>query len=180
MKILPRILQIGTFLLIAFLIGILALSIIGNKSNAPKKSPLIGKKFPSHEIAMFDGSTLNIDSLKGKVLLVNFWASWCGPCKQEFPALENSWKKYKDTDVAFLGINILDEEKQAKYYMQIYASAYPNGIDKTGAIAVDLGVSGVPETFFINEQGIIVEKYVGPLTEEIIDFYIKKTKSANG
>ena len=180
MNIIPRVLQISTFLLIAFFIGILGLSIIGKKNNNNPVSPLIGKQFPDYEIQLFNGNKLSISNLKGNVILINFWASWCSPCKEEFPALEASWLKHKDKQVVFLGINVLDERNHAKQYLQTYKSNYPNGVDSDGSIAVDLGVAGVPETFFINEKGIIIDKYVGPLSEEIIDYYINKTKSSNG
>ncbi len=88
--------------------------------------------------------------------------------------------KHKDKQVVFLGINILDDKNHAKRYLQTYKSNYLNGVDSDGSIAVDLGVAGVPETFFVNEKGIIIDKYVGPLSEEIIDYYINKTKSSNG
>jgi len=180
MKIIPKILKISTFLLIAFFISILAISIIGKKNKHTIVSPLIGKQFPNYEIELFNGDKLNIGNLKGNVLLINFWASWCNPCKQEFPALETSWSKHKNSKVVFLGINILDDKNHAKQYLETFKSNYPNGIDTDGSIAVDLGVAGVPETFFVNEKGIIIDKYVGPLTEEIIDYYINKTKSTNG
>ncbi|HSG32642.1 MAG TPA: TlpA disulfide reductase family protein [Thermodesulfobacteriota bacterium] len=180
MKYIPKILQISTFLLIGCFIAILAISILGNKDNKPRISPLIGKNFPNHDIELFSGDKINIDKLKGNTLLINFWASWCNPCKEEFPALEASWLKHKNNNVIFLGINILDDKDQAEHYLQQYKSNYPNGVDIDGNIAVDLGIGGVPETFFVNDKGIIVEKYVGPLTEEIIDFYINKTKLSNG
>jgi cytochrome c biogenesis protein CcmG/thiol:disulfide interchange protein DsbE len=180
MNIIPKVLQISTFLLIAFFIAILALSIIGKKNNRNIVSPLIGKQFPDYEIELFSGNKLNISNLKGNVILVNFWASWCNPCKQEFPALENSWLKHRNSKVVFLGINVLDDEVHAKQYLQSYKSNYPNGVDSDGSIAVDLGIAGVPETFFVNEKGIIIDKYVGPLSEKIIDYYINKTKSSNG
>ena len=90
MNIIPRVLQISTFLLIAFFIGILGLSIIGKKNNNNPVSPLIGKQFPDYEIQLFNGNKLSISNLKGNVILINFWASWCSPCKEEFPALEAS------------------------------------------------------------------------------------------
>jgi len=180
MNIISKVLKISTFLLILFFIAILVLSIIGRKNSHNPISPLIGKQFPDYEIELFNGKKLSVGSLKGNVVLINFWASWCAPCKEEFPALETSWLKHKDKKVVFLGINVLDDKSHAKQYLQIYKSNYQNGVDSDGSIAVDLGVAGVPETFFVNDKGIIIDKYVGPLSEEIIDYYINKTRSSNG
>lgn len=180
MHLISKFLKVSTFLLIAFFIAILAFTIAGKKNKTNNVSPLIGKPFPDYELDLFNGNKLNIKNLKGNVLLINFWASWCAPCKDEFPALEASWLKHKNNNVVFLGINILDDKNHAIQYLNTFRSNYQNAIDKNGSIAVDLGVAGVPETYFVNDKGIIIDKYIGPLTEELIDYYIVKTKSTNG
>ena len=164
--------------MILFFILLLLVTIFGNRTSI-KQSPLIGKKAPNVEIESFDGKKIRLSDLNDHVILLNFWASWCLPCKQEAPELDNSWIKYHDSDVVFLGINILDEENNARKYLDKYKPEYLNGFDREGSIALDFGVSGVPETYFIDKKGIIIDKYVGPLTEELIDIYINKVRSNN-
>jgi len=175
MKIINTALKITTFLLIIFFILLLFISIYGDKNSTyTSTSPLIGRKIPDHELSLFNGSTINLNTLKGKILVINFWASWCSPCKEEAPAIESSWTKYRSKGVEFIGINIMDDKNSAIKYLTEIESSYINAIDKDGKLAVDFGISGVPETLFVDPNGIIVDKYIGPLTEDLIDKFISK------
>ncbi|MBI4525934.1 MAG: TlpA family protein disulfide reductase, partial [Deltaproteobacteria bacterium] len=102
------------------------------------------------------------EDLRGKVVFLNFWASWCPPCRAEAKTLESAWKKYKDRGVVFLGVNIQDKEDDARAFIKEFEITYKNGQD-TGRTAVDYGVWGIPETFFIDRQGRITYKHVGGL-----------------
>ena len=127
------------------------------------QSPLVAKQAPSFVLTLFDGRTIKLEDLRGKVVFLNFWASWCVPCRAEAKALEETWKKYKDRGVIFLGIDIQDTEKDARAFIQEFEITYMNGRDDTGKIAIDYGVWGIPETFFIDRQGRITYKHVGGL-----------------
>jgi cytochrome c biogenesis protein CcmG/thiol:disulfide interchange protein DsbE len=102
------------------------------------------------------------------VVFLNFWASWCPPCRAEAKTLEAAWKKYKEKGVIFLGIDIQDTEEEARAFIQEFGITYMNGRDHTGKIAIDYGVWGIPETFFIDRQGRITYKHVGGLGLPII------------
>ncbi len=82
------------------------------------QSPLVAKQAPSFVLTLFDGRTIKLEDLRGKVVFLNFWASWCVPCRAEAKALEETWKKYKDRGVIFLGIDIQDTEKDARAFIQ--------------------------------------------------------------
>ncbi|MBI4527048.1 MAG: TlpA family protein disulfide reductase [Deltaproteobacteria bacterium] len=125
-------------------------------------SPLLGRQAPSFMLMLFDESTIRLEDLRGKVVFLNFWASWCLPCRAEAKTLEAAWKKYKDRNVVFLGVNIQDKEDDARAFIKEFEITYRNGRD-TGRIAVDYGVWGIPETFFIDRQGRITYKHVGSL-----------------
>lgn len=125
------------------------------------QSPLIGRQAPDFTLKLFDGGTLSLKELRGKVVLVNFWASWCPPCRAEAPALEAGWQKYKNKNVVFVGVNIQDTEKDARAFIEEFGITYLNGWDLSRKVAVDYGVWGIPETFFLDWEGRITYKHVG-------------------
>jgi cytochrome c biogenesis protein CcmG, thiol:disulfide interchange protein DsbE len=132
------------------------------------QSPLIAKQAPSFTLALFSRGTLTLKDLHGKAVLINFWASWCVPCRAEAKTLEAAWQKYKDRGVVFLGIDIQDKEEDARAFMKEFGITYLNGRDESGKIAVDYGVWGIPETFFIDPQGRITYKHAGEIRAETV------------
>ncbi|MBI3028649.1 MAG: TlpA family protein disulfide reductase [Candidatus Rokubacteria bacterium] len=141
------------------LLALLAYGFTRNPREIP--SPLRGKPAPPFTLTLFDGSTLRLEDLRGKVVFLNFWASWCPPCRAEARTLEAAWQKYKDREVVFLGIDIQDTEEDARTFLREFGITYPNGRDPSGKIAIDYGVWGLPETFFIDREGRITYKHVG-------------------
>ncbi len=127
------------------------------------QSPLVARQAPSFTLTLFDGKVVRLADFRGKAVLVNFWASWCVPCRAEARALESAWQKYKDRGVVFLGVNIQDKEEDARAFMKEFGITYLNGRDASGKIAVDYGVWGIPETFFVDAQGRITYKHAGEL-----------------
>lgn len=127
------------------------------------QSPLIARQAASFTLRLFDGKEISLEGFRGKVVLVNFWASWCVPCRAEASALESAWQKYKDRGVVFIGVNIQDKEEDARAFMKEFGITYLNGRDESGKIAIDYGVWGIPETFFIDPRGRITYKHAGEL-----------------
>ena len=132
------------------------------------QSPLVAKQAPSFTLTLFDGRAISLEDFRGKVLFLNFWASWCVPCRAEAKDLEAAWRKYKDRDVVFLGVSIQDKEDDARRFLKEFGITYLNGHDSTGKIVIDYGVWGIPETFFIDRQGRITYKHVGALGVSVI------------
>jgi len=131
-------------------------------------SPLIGKPAAPFTLATFDGGRVSLEALRGRVVVVNFWASWCYPaCYEEAPALARAWETYKDRGVMMIGINIQDKEEPAKKFLTQFGHTFPNAPDPAGRVSVDYGVYGVPETFFIDRAGRVRWKQVGAVTEQI-------------
>jgi cytochrome c biogenesis protein CcmG/thiol:disulfide interchange protein DsbE len=124
-------------------------------------TPFIGKPAPPFTLTLFDGSRLSLEEMRGKVVFLNFWASWCPPCRAEARMLEAAWQAYKDRDVVFVGANIQDQEPSARAFIEEFGVTYPNGIDRGSRIAIAYGVWGLPETFVIDRQGRITYKHVG-------------------
>lgn len=131
-------------------------------------SPLVARQATPFTLTLFDGKTIRLEDFRGKTVFLNFWASWCPPCRAEARTLEAAWQSYKDRGVVFLGIDIQDKEEDARAFIQEFGITYMNGRDDTGRIAVDYGVWGIPETFFIDRQGRITYKHVGGLDLRII------------
>ena len=114
-------------------------------------------------LELLDGDTLTLSDLRGKVVMVDFWASWCTPCRQEAPVLEQVYQEYDRAEVEFIGVNIWDLEDNAPQYVADFGLTYPSGVDAPGAIAIDYGVRGIPEKFFIGRDGVVRQKFVGPM-----------------
>jgi len=132
-------------------------------------SPLIGKPAAPFTLKTFDGQQVSLEALRGKVVVVNFWASWCYPaCYEEAPLLARTWNDYKDRGVVMIGIDIQDKEEAARKFLADFNFTFPNAPDPVGHVSLDYGVYGVPETFFVDRKGRVRAKHVGSLTEEIL------------
>lgn len=129
------------------------------------KSPLIGKRVPSFNLMLFEGGRFELEAQRGKVLVVNFWASWCVPCREEAPVLEAAWRAYRDRGVVFVGVNVQDQELAARRFIEEFGLTFPNGPDPGSRIAVDYGVYGIPELFFVDGAGWITYKHIGAIGE---------------
>lgn len=156
--------------LIGFIIGpILALLAFGFTRDARYiTSPLIAKPATPFTITLYDGRKVTLEDLRGKAVFVNFWASWCLPCREEAKDLEAAWQKVKDRNMVFLGVVLQDTDKSALEFLKEFNVTYPNGKDESGKIAVDYGTWGIPESFFIDPQGRITYKHVGGIRASLV------------
>jgi len=153
---------------VVFVAGLLALLL----ARPPQKS-LCDEAAPDWNLTLFPeyrgggaGDTLTLADLKGKGVVLNFWASWCKPCEEEAAALEAAWRQYKNKGIIFVGVDYLDQDPAAKRYLQKFDVTYPNGPDLASKISKRYAIRGVPETFFIDPQGKIVGcRQIGPLSD---------------
>ncbi len=125
--------------------------------------------FSTFELTTLAGDVISLDDFRGKIVVIDFWSSWCAPCRAEGPVLAETYKAWRDRGVEFIGIAIWDTEGAVQDFIDSNGIEYVNGIDKSGLLAVDFGVTGVPEKFFVNPEGEIVKKVVGPNTRQILD-----------
>lgn len=124
-----------------------------------------GKPAPEFQFVSFDGETLSSEELNGKVVVLNFWASWCKPCESEAAELEEAWRMYQSRgDVVFLGVDYVDTEPEAKSYLEKFDITYPNGPDLRTSISQAFRIRGVPETYIIAKDGILSHAQIGPFT----------------
>lgn len=157
-------LGLGSILL---LLGVAAIALVFGLALARKNQtqPTAGPA-PDFTLTTLDGGQINLASLKGRVVVVNFWASWCGPCRQEAPVLERVWQQYKDKDVVVVGVAYTDTEKNAKAYLQQFGNTYPNGLDLGTKISELYNIQGVPETFIIDRNGNVSRFFKVPFVED--------------
>lgn len=118
---------------------------------------------PDFSVTSFDGQSVHLADLRGKVVVLNFWASWCFPCRDEAALLEETWEQYKDRGVVFIGIDWLDTEPNAQAYIKQYNLTYLNAPDLGTAIAPLYRIKGVPETYIIGKDGKISANSLGPI-----------------
>lgn len=132
--------------------------------NDPHEVPSVLEHTAAPDFALVDlqGRTWDLSDLRGKPVVLNFWSTWCLPCKQEFPLFQQAALAYPN--VQFLGILYSEEPAKAVAYLARTGTTYSHLIDPDGRTAIDYGVAGVPETYFINPQGVIVHKQIGPLS----------------
>ena len=145
--------------------------------------PRLGLQFriPIRELplTLFSGETLRLSDLEGQVVVLNFWASWCGPCVTEMPIFERVWKEYGDRGVAFLGIDSQDVELAARAFTERIGITYPLATDATGRfvrefdVVEDTGVLPLPSTLFLDREGRQVGKFTGEITESLLRRYIE-------
>lgn len=144
--------------------------------NNPRAIPsmLEGEPAPDFTLVDLDGTPVTLSELKGTPVVVNFWSTWCGPCKYEHPYLLQAARS--NPDVRFLGVIYNDEPEKCRRYLAQAGSAYPHLVDASSRTAIDYGVGGVPETFFINRAGEIVHKQNGPLDNRALSFHLSRIK----
>lgn len=154
---------VGLLLVAVFYLGVL---------NPPTKRPESGMA-PTFELTTYDGEPIRLTDYRGKPVIVNFWASWCESCRDEQPILEAAWRKYQDR-IVVLGIAYLDQEKNARAYMEEFGVTYPYGPDMGSRIYTAYHVQGVPETFFIDAEGKLHGFHVGPISASQLEQRIQE------
>jgi cytochrome c biogenesis protein CcmG/thiol:disulfide interchange protein DsbE len=167
-----RVLGVG----LAVVVPLLAILFL-NLGRDPRtvRSPLIGRAAPAFALVPAGGGEpVSLDSLRGRTVVVNFWATWCVPCFQEHAALTGAARALRD--VQFLGVVYEDEETRIRAFLRERGAAYPSLLDPGGKTAMAYGVFGVPETFFIDGKGRIVEKFSGPLDPGTIAALVARAK----
>lgn len=148
----------------------------GNKTNEISGKAPQGKKelAPGFTLELMDGKKINLSDYKGKPILINFFASWCLPCREEMPVLEKIVQEYRPKGVVFLGIAVDDTEKKMKEFIARYGVTFPVGLDKTAAIQKSFGLYGIPTTYFIDKNGVINYFHSGTVTEELLQHELNK------
>ena len=164
-----RVSQMFAFVIV---LAVIALFAVGIQIRSAK--PVEKGLAPQFTLPLFSGSTFSLAEQRGKVVVVNFWASWCIPCRQEAPILENTWRKYKDRGVVFVGVDYVDTDKEALAFIQEFNVTYPNGPDIGTETARAYRIQGVPETYFVGKDGQLYGNHIGPIDQATLSAKIEE------
>ena len=138
--------------------------------------PQVGEMAPDFTLSLFDGyygeftdGSVTLSDLRGRVVVINFWASWCVQCREEARELEATWQAYRDRGVVFIGVDFDDTEDKARGYLQEFGITYPNGLDGRGLITENkYHITGVPETFIVDPEGRVAFFQFGPFQPGVL------------
>ena len=163
------------FLSLAALVAIMTWGML-NQSTVTSRSGagVLGEPASNFTITTFSGETFSLSDFKGNPVVVNFWASWCWPCRVEAPKLEQTWRRFKDEGVVFVGVDTQDFDNEAVSFMDEFDITYPNGPDRMGETTIEYGVGGIPVTFFINRDGVVARRFVGAIEESRMIAWIEE------
>jgi cytochrome c biogenesis protein CcmG/thiol:disulfide interchange protein DsbE len=164
-------------------VGLLVLLWFGLQAKEVASSKVVNVPFstaPDFSLGLFDGSSFTLKSAlqTGKPVVVNFWASWCGPCADEAPVLQDAARRYGDR-VTFVGVDVQDVDSDAQTFLSKYGITYQNGSGNAGPISVQYGMRGVPETYFIAPDGRLVRKW-NTLTAADLEQFLGELQRASG
>ena len=162
---------LGWALVAAALAVVLSAAGWGMAHAARPSAQLVGRPAPGLTVRAFDGSTVSLAGLRGRPVVLNFWASWCAPCRQEDPSLQAAARAHSG-EVAFLGVDIQDSEAAARTYEASARHPYPVGEAVAGGPS-DFGVTGPPETVFIDASGVVAARFTGPLDDSSLARYLQ-------
>ena len=164
----------GTGLIVAFAVILALLGLLAWGLRKVQAGPVNSGMAPDFTLTSFDGRTLTLSELRGQVVIINFWASWCPPCREEAAYLEQTWRKYEGKGVIFIGVDWVDTEKEALAYMDEFDLTYFNGPDIGTRIAQAYNIQGVPETFYVAKNGELRGVHIGPLKPPELDNKIEE------
>ena len=140
----------------------------------PASDPIVGHRAPDFSLAVLGPvtgkSTLSLSDFKGKPVVLNFWASWCVPCKEELPLLESAWKRMQaqGKDVIFVGIDYQESNSTAASFLQQNGITYPAVLDANGSVGSSYDITSLPDTFFINRSGTVISKELREITAQVL------------
>ena len=167
--------MLPVFLSLAALVSVMAWGMVHRSSVTEKSGETrTGRSAPDFTITTFSGDEVTLSELRGSPVVINFWASWCGPCRIEAPVFDKAWRNYHEQGVTFLGVSTDRSDTAALAFVDEFQVPYENGRDESGVVAIEYGVSGIPVTFFVDKNGIVARRFVGAIDEARMNIWIRE------
>lgn len=165
------------FLGVGFLavVAVIALQLLRNNATPPTSGPA-----PDFTMTLYDGSEFALSDYRGQWVVVNFWGSWCGPCRDEAPELQSAWEKYQNSGVMIVGVGFRDVESAAREFLEDFGITYPNGNDDGLRITARYAVTGAPETYIVDPEGNVQAFMIGPLPVGWLDSTLARLLAETG
>lgn len=163
--------MIALWVAVIAILAVLAWGLINTNATRPE----VGQTAPDFDVEFFDGygwenrNVANLAEMRGRPVVLNFWASWCVECRYETDLLEQAWQQYRDDGVVFLGVAYADVEPNSIAYMEEFGVTFPHAPDLGTDISQEYEITGVPETFFIDRNGVIRHVQIGPVSQQMLD-----------
>lgn len=167
--------RVPLWAMVALLLAAAFVALLGYGMVLRDREQIVDVPAPDFVLTTFDGETLRISDLRGRPVILNFWASWCIECDKEMALLEATHRRY-DGEVVFVGVDYLDTEAKGRAYLAQYDITYPNVPDRGGQVSADYRIRGVPETFFIDRDGLIQGVQIGPLDQPTLEGWIARLR----
>lgn len=162
--------RVALIVLSVVMVGVILLAGCNDANSSDlTPAPIIGYPAPDFALTDLDGNVVRLSDFQGKVVFLNFWATWCPPCRAEMPAMEEVYQEYKDKDVVFIGIDLLESRSSVESFVEENGYSWVFTIDSTGIVAMDYMVIGIPSSFFIDEEGVISATQVGPMSKVLME-----------
>ncbi|MFW6088678.1 MAG: TlpA family protein disulfide reductase [Gemmatimonadota bacterium] len=156
-------------------LGLLLFGLTRNPDFFP--TPLVGQPAPDWRLETLEGDTLALADLGGSVVVLNFWASWCVPCRAEHEVLMRAAREWTDDDVRVVGVVYDDSPRNARLFLQELGNDWRHVLDPGSRTAIDYGVHGVPETFFVGPDGRVGAKHMGPVTWDVVRLHVDSLRT---
>jgi cytochrome c biogenesis protein CcmG, thiol:disulfide interchange protein DsbE len=134
----------------------------------------IGQAAPAMRLPLLGGGEIDLETYRGRPVVLNFWATWCEPCRAEMPVLEQAQQKYREQGLAVLGVDLQERDEDVQAFLTQIGVTFPTMMDRTGEVARQWRATGLPTTFLIDRQGIIRDVRVGPFTHEMLEERLAK------